>query len=63
MTMRQVESFEIPARGSYELRPGGSHLMLIDLLQPLSIDRPVRFTLSFDDGQTLELGFPVVAPS
>jgi periplasmic copper chaperone A len=35
MKMRQVKAFEIPARESYALRPGGSHLMLVDLAQPL----------------------------
>lgn len=48
MKMRQVKSFEIPARESYALRPGGSHLMLVDLAQPLKKGERFTMTLRFE---------------
>ena len=48
MKMRQVKSFEIPARESYALRPGGPHLMLVDLAQPLKKGERFTMTLRFE---------------
>ena len=35
MKMREVKAFEVPAGGSFELKPGGAHLMLMDLKAPV----------------------------
>ena len=35
MRMREVKGYDVPAKGSYELRPGGAHLMLVDIKRPL----------------------------
>jgi hypothetical protein len=48
MKMRQVKAFEIPARERYALRPGGSHLMLVDLAQPLKKGERFAMTLRFE---------------
>ena len=48
MKMRQVRSFEIPARERYALRPGGAHLMLVDLAQPLKKGERFAMTLRFE---------------
>ena len=48
MKMRQVKAFEIPARESYALRPGSSHLMLVDLAQPLKKGERFTMTLRFE---------------
>ena len=48
MKMRQVKAFEIPARESYTLRPGSSHLMLVDLAQPLKKGERITMTLRFE---------------
>jgi copper(I)-binding protein len=48
MKMRQVKSFEIPARASYALRPGGSHLMLVARAQPLKKGERFTMTLRFE---------------
>ncbi|MDX1741129.1 MAG: copper chaperone PCu(A)C [Rhodothermales bacterium] len=37
MRMRQVQSVEIPAGGSAELKPGGLHIMLIGLRRDLAV--------------------------
>jgi copper(I)-binding protein len=59
MKMRQVESFEIPAGGSFELKPGGAHLMLIGLQRPLATGEPVPLTLTLKSGATLEVELDV----
>lgn len=46
MRMRQVESIVIPANGEVELKPGGLHVMLIGLLEPLRDGQLVPITLS-----------------
>jgi len=47
LRMREVDGYEIPARGHFELRPGGPHLMLVDLRQPLKEGEKVPVTLRF----------------
>lgn len=55
MKMRQVKTFEIPARERYALRPGGSHLMLVDLAQPLKKGERFSMTLRFERAGELEI--------
>jgi len=45
--MREVKGYEIPANGSFELKPGGAHLMLVDIRQPLKEGDRVPLTLRF----------------
>lgn len=61
MKMRQVESFEIPAGGSFELKPGGAHLMLTGLRRPLAKGDRVPLTLKLQSGGTLEIELNVAA--
>jgi copper(I)-binding protein len=65
MRMRAVEGLALPARKTVELKPGGYHLMLMDLKQPLAKDSTVPLTLRFEDAKgqksTLELKVPVLA--
>lgn len=57
MRMRSIESLDLPAGKKVELRPGGHHLMLMDLKQPLQKDTqvPVTLLLRNAQGQTSEL--------
>lgn len=63
MRMRGIGSLELPARQSVELKPGGYHLMLMDLKQPLANGSTVPLTLNFEDAagrkSSLELKVPV----
>ena len=59
MRMRQVESFGIPAGGTFELKPGGAHLMLVDLNRPLKQGEKVPLTLKLENGGELKLELPV----
>lgn len=69
MRMRAMPALELPAGQSVALRPGGFHLMLMDLKQPLVKDTQVPLTLRFTDAQgktsELQLSLPIalVAPA
>lgn len=63
MKMRHVTSVELPAGKPVELKPGGHHIMLLDLKRPLSAGETVPLSLVVEgkDGkrETLELAAPV----
>lgn len=61
MKMRQVDSFEIPAGGTFELKPGGAHLMLMDLRRPLMQGETVPLTLKLEKGGELNVALKVEA--
>lgn len=48
MQMRRLETLDIAAGGSAVLAPGGHHLMLFDLKQPLKAGERVPLTLTFE---------------
>ncbi|WP_018947312.1 copper chaperone PCu(A)C [Thioalkalivibrio sp. AKL17] len=52
MRMREVEAITIPAGGKTALEPGGLHVMLIDLHEPLERDQRVSVTLETAAGET-----------
>jgi len=45
--MREVKGYDIPAGGSFELKPGGAHLMLVNVRSPLKEGDKVPLTLRF----------------
>lgn len=47
MSMKEVSSVEIPAGGTVTFEPGGYHVMLMDLAEPLEAGSKVRLTLGF----------------
>jgi copper(I)-binding protein len=59
MRMRQVESFAIPASERVQLRPGGGHLMLVDLARPLKQGERVPLTLRFERAGEVEIEMEV----
>lgn len=50
MNMRQVESLMIPHGETVALAPGGTHIMLIDLIEPLTEGGTVELVLVFAGG-------------
>jgi copper(I)-binding protein len=48
MGMQKVDRLEIPAGGSVELKPGGYHVMLIDLTGELRSGDQIEITLTFE---------------
>ncbi|MFN3440218.1 MAG: copper chaperone PCu(A)C [Acidovorax sp.] len=54
MKMRAVPVLELPAGKTVELKPGGYHVMLLDLKAPLAKDSSVPITLVFQDAKGAE---------
>jgi copper(I)-binding protein len=54
MKMRAMPALDLPANQSVELKPGGYHLMLMDLKAPLVKDASVALTLTFRDAKGQE---------
>jgi periplasmic copper chaperone A len=48
MRMRPLATIDIPAGQTVTLSPGGMHIMLLDLAQPLREGQSFPLTLSFD---------------
>ena len=65
MKMRAVPVLELPAGKTVELKPGGLHVMLMDLKATLPKDSTVPLTLLFKDAKgvesRVELKLPVAA--
>ncbi|MGP1486099.1 MAG: copper chaperone PCu(A)C [Campylobacter sp.] len=55
MKMVQVDSIEIPANGETKLAPGGLHVMLIGIKNPMNEGDKIDATLEFDNGEKIEL--------
>lgn len=54
MVMRKVEKgFTIPANGTFELKPGGNHIMAMNMTKPLKPGENVDVTLTTADGATM----------
>ncbi|GAB3992494.1 copper chaperone PCu(A)C [Glycomyces albus] len=55
MVMQEVPGgFTVPADGSRELEPGGDHLMLLGLTEPIVAGDEITVALGFEDGSELE---------
>ena len=55
MKMRAVPGIDIPAGTKVELKPGGYHVMLIELKDPLAEGREFPLTLEFEKSGTIEV--------
>ncbi|MEO1657464.1 MAG: copper chaperone PCu(A)C [Pseudomonadota bacterium] len=58
MRMRPVEGYDLAAGGSVVLEPGGNHLMLMEINEPLEAGQTRTTTLRFESGAetVIELG-------
>jgi copper(I)-binding protein len=59
MRMRQVKGYDIPAQGSFELKPGGAHLMFVDIKQPFKEGERIAATLKFEKAGEVRVEFHV----
>ena len=57
--MREVKGYEIPANGSLELKPGGAHLMFVDIKAPFKQGDKVPATLRFQRSGEVKVEFAV----
>ena len=60
--MRMLENLPLKAGEPVQLEPGGYHLMLFDLKQPLEPGINIAFTLHLQDGQGKTFELAVDAP-
>jgi periplasmic copper chaperone A len=61
MRMREVKAYDIPAKGGFEAKPGGAHLMLVDLKAPLEAGTKVPMTLRFEKAGEVKIELQVRA--
>ena len=59
MKMRAVQSLEVKPGESLVLKPGGYHVMLTELKQPLKTGDSFPLTLTFDKAGTVEVSVSV----
>lgn len=62
MKMRQLKSLDLPAGQPVELKPGGYHIMLMDLSQPLKEGDQVALSLVFLDKKNIRHVLNLTAP-
>lgn len=63
MKMRQLENgLEIPAGGMVTLKPGGYHVMFMQMKEPLQADTTQKVKLQFRNAGEVEVDFDVVTP-
>jgi copper(I)-binding protein len=63
LRMREVKGYEIPAGGRFELKPGGAHLMLVNIKAPLAQGQKVPATLRFEKAGEVKVEFSVGQPA
>ena len=59
MVMQQIMSLDLPAGETVELKPGGYHVMLIDLAGPLEIGSTFDLTLDFETADDMVVSVEV----
>ena len=57
--MYPVDSLEVPAKGMVMLKPGGYHIMLINLKQAPKLGESYTMTLQFQQAPDLIVELPV----
>ena len=53
MTMQEVEAIDLEAGDTVSLEPGGYHIMLLDLVEPLEVGDTFDVTLDFETADDL----------
>lgn len=59
MRMRRVDAIDVPAGATVELKPGGLHLMLMDLKAPLQAGGTIDLVLTFEKAGELRVPMTV----
>lgn len=59
MRMREVPGYDIPAGGAFELKPGGAHLMFMDIRRPFKEGEKVPVKLKFEKAGEVDAEFHV----
>ncbi len=61
MRMRPVEAIALPAGATAELKPGGDHVMFINLSKPLEEGQKIPVTLVFEKAGRKTVEMPVLS--
>jgi copper(I)-binding protein len=59
MRMRQIDSIEIPAGKTVDLKPGGLHVMFMDIKTPLKTGASFPLTLKFEKAGDVKVNVAV----
>ena len=59
MKMRQVRGYDVPPNGSFELKPGGAHLMFMQIKRPFKEGEKVPVKLKFEKAGEIAAEFHV----
>ena len=59
MMMQPIDAIDVPAGGSVSLEPGGIHIMLLELAEPLEAGTSFDLTLILDDGEEHQVSVEV----
>jgi periplasmic copper chaperone A len=62
MTMEHQDDVPAPAGEKVEFKPGGLHVMLMNLKEDVKIDQKLSCTLSFEKAGTVQVEAPVREP-
>jgi periplasmic copper chaperone A len=55
----QPDGFELPANETLILKPGGKHIMLMQLVAPLEGGQEIEITLNFEKHASIQLQVPI----
>lgn len=61
MKMRHLQSVEVPAQGGVSFEPGGLHVMLVGLKEPLVAGESFPLTLGFQEAGEIEVKVEITA--
>ena len=59
MKMREVPGYDVPAKGSFELRPGGAHLMFVEIKRTFKEGEKVPVRLKFEKAGEVSTEFHI----
>ena len=59
MKMRQVAGYDVPAKANFELKPGGAHLMFMDIKRPFKEGEKLPVKLKFEKAGEVNAEFQV----
>jgi copper(I)-binding protein len=59
MMMREIDELDLPAGEAVELKPGGYHIMMLGLVEPLEVGDEIEVTLSFENAGEQTVTVPV----
>ncbi len=60
MGMQEIASIPMVANTPLVLEPGGFHIMIMELVQPLEVGTSITVTLTFESGATTTVEVPVL---